>query len=318
MWHCSNTYRIPGQEKLAQRLVDNTFADTVFFGNSGAEATECGIKMIRKFHDANGTPEKYRIICAQNAFHGRTLTTIFAGGQAKHIEGFGPAVDGFDHVAFGNLNEMRAAIRPDTAGILVEPVQGEGGYRLAPEGYFTGLRKIADEFSLLLMFDEVQTGNGRSGKFYAHEIYGVTPDIMATAKGLGGGFPVGACLATARAAKGMTTGTHGSTFGGNPLAMAVGNAVLDVILAPGFLDRVAAMGKKLLARLGAVQKKHPGDLHRSPRPGPDDRPALRRCGSVRRHGGEIARCGFARHFGGRQRRAHRAAADRRRRPYRRG
>jgi acetylornithine/N-succinyldiaminopimelate aminotransferase len=256
LWHCSNTYVIPGQERLAKRLVDNTFADMVFFGNSGAEAVECGIKMIRKFHDASGTPDKYRIICATNAFHGRTLTTIFAGGQAKHIDGFGPAVDGFDHVAFGNLNETRAAVRPDTAAILVEPVQGEGGYRAAPEGYFAGLRRIADEFGLLLMYDEVQTGNGRSGKFYAYETFGVAPDIMATAKGLGSGFPLGACLATARAAKGMTAGTHGSTFGGNPLAMAVGNAVLDVLLAPGFLDRVAAMGKALIERLGALRRKH--------------------------------------------------------------
>ncbi len=257
LWHCSNTYVIPDQERLAQRLVDRSFADTAFFCNSGAEAVECGIKMIRKYHDVAGTPDKYRIICTNNAFHGRTLTTIFAGGQPKHIEGFGPAVDGFDHVSFGNLNEMRAAVRPDTAALLVEPVQGEGGYRNAPEGYFKGLRQVCDEFDLLLMYDEVQTGNGRTGKLYAHELFGVTPDIMATAKGLGGGFPIGACLATAKAARGMTAGSHGSTFGGNPLAVAVANAVLDVLLAPGFLDGVAAVGKLLQSRLAALLGKHP-------------------------------------------------------------
>jgi acetylornithine/N-succinyldiaminopimelate aminotransferase len=257
LWHCSNIYTIPGQQKLAERLVANTFADSVFFANSGAEAVECGIKMMRHYHDSTGHPDKYRILCTNNAFHGRTLTTIFAGGQPKHTDGFGPAVDGFDHVAFGNLNEMRAAVSEQTAGILVEPIQGEGGYSAAPEGYLKGLRDIADEFGLLLMFDEVQTGNGRTGKLYAYQIAGVAPDIMATAKGLGGGFPVGACLANAKAATGMTAGTHGSTFGGNPLAMAVGNAVLDVILAPGFLDKVAATGKVLHAKLREVQKRHP-------------------------------------------------------------
>ncbi len=258
LWHCSNTYVIPEQERLAKRLVEHSFADMAFFCNSGAEAVECGIKMIRKYHDVSGTPDKYRIICTDNAFHGRTLTTIFAGGQPKHIEGFGPAVDGFDHVAFGNLNETRAAIRPDTAAILVEPIQGEGGYRAAPEGYLKGLRQVCDEFGLLLMFDEVQTGNGRSGRLYAHELFDVTPDIMATAKGLGGGFPIGACLATAEAAKGMTAGSHGSTFGGNPLAVAVGNAVLDILLAAGFLDRVAKLGTLFNARLQALVAKHRG------------------------------------------------------------
>jgi len=257
LWHCSNIYTIPGQERLAQRLVEKTFADSVFFANSGAEAVECGIKMMRHYHDATGNPDKYRILCVDNAFHGRTLTTIFAGGQPKHTEGFGPAVDGFDHVAFGNLNEMRVAVGEKTAGILVEPVQGEGGYSATPPGYLQGLRAVCDEFGLLLMYDEVQTGNGRTGKLYAYEVYGVAPDIMATAKGLGGGFPVGACLATAKAATGMTAGTHGSTFGGNPLAMAVGNAVLDVITAPGFLDKVAATGKQFHARLKELQKRHP-------------------------------------------------------------
>jgi len=257
LWHCSNIYTIPDQEKLAARLVDLTFADHVFFANSGAEAVECGIKMMRHYHHSTGNPGKYRIICLNNAFHGRTLTTIFAGGQPKHTEGFGPAVDGFDHVAFGNLNEMRAAVSDKTAGILVEPIQGEGGYSATPPGYLQGLRAICDEFNLLLMYDEVQTGNGRTGKLFAYEVYGVAPDIMATAKGLGGGFPVGACLANAKAATGMTAGTHGSTFGGNPLAMAVGNAVLDVLTAPGFLDKVGAAGKQLHAKLGALQKRHP-------------------------------------------------------------
>ena len=257
LWHCSNIYTIPAQEKLAQRLVKLTFADSVFFANSGAEAVECGIKMIRHYHHSTGHPEKYRILCVNNAFHGRTLTTIFAGGQAKHTEGFGPPVDGFDHVAFGNLNEMRAAVNEKTAGILVEPIQGEGGYSATPPGYLQGLRAICDEFGLLLMFDEVQTGNGRTGKLYAYEVYGVPPDIMATAKGLGGGFPVGACLATAKAATGMVAGTHGSTFGGNPLAMTVGNAVLDVLTEPGFLDKVAVAGKQLHAKLAALLKRHP-------------------------------------------------------------
>ncbi len=257
LWHCSNIYTIPDQERLAKRLTELTFADAVFFANSGAEAVECGIKMIRHYHHSTGNPGKYRILCVNNAFHGRTLTTIFAGGQTKHTEGFGPPVDGFDHVAFGNLNEMRAAVTAQTAGILVEPIQGEGGYSATPPGYLQGLRAICDEFGLLLMFDEVQTGNGRTGKLYAYEVYGVAPDIMATAKGLGGGFPVGACLASAKAATGMIAGTHGSTFGGNPLAMAVGNAVLDVLTQPGFLDKVAATGKQLHAKLRELQKRHP-------------------------------------------------------------
>jgi acetylornithine/N-succinyldiaminopimelate aminotransferase len=257
LWHCSNIFSIPGQEKLGRRMVETSFADTVFFGNSGAEAMECAIKMVRKYHHANGEPHRIGIICATGAFHGRTLTTIFAGGQAKHIEGFGPAVQGFTHVAFGNLNEMRAAIGPETGAILVEPMQGEGGYKPAPEGYLKGLREACDEFGLLLVFDEVQTGNGRTGKLWAYEHAGIAPDIMATAKGLGGGFPVGACLATAEAAKGMTAGTHGSTFGGNPLAMAVANAVYDVLLAPGFLAGVERTGKAFLAAMKKAAAKHP-------------------------------------------------------------
>ncbi len=257
LWHCSNIFEIPGQERLAERLVAATFADTAFFANSGAEAIECGIKMIRKYHHEAGNPEKYSIICVSDAFHGRTLTTIFAAGQEKLVKGFGPAVPGFNHVAFGNLNELRAAITDETAGILVEPVQGEGGIRAADDDYLAGLRKTADEFGLLLMYDEVQCGVGRTGKLFYHEWSGAAPDIMAIAKGIGGGFPVGACLATERAASGMTAGTHGSTFGGNPLAMAIGNAVLDVVLEEGFLDRVNQVADVLWQRLEALVAAHP-------------------------------------------------------------
>lgn len=257
LWHCSNLFQIPGQQRLAERLVANTFADTVFFGNSGAEALECAIKMTRKYHSANGHPEKYRIIGFNGSFHGRTLATLAAAGNEKYLAGFGPPVDGFDHVAFNNLNELRAAITKETAGILVEPIQGEGGVRPADPEFLRGLRSVADEFGLLLVFDEVQTGTGRSGKLFAYEWAGVAPDIMAIAKGIGGGFPMGACLATEKAAKGMTAGTHGSTFGGNPLAMAVGNAVLDVILAPGFLEKVQGEAALLQERLRLVVEKHP-------------------------------------------------------------
>jgi acetylornithine/N-succinyldiaminopimelate aminotransferase len=257
VWHLSNLYKIPEQERLAQRLVDSTFADTVFFCNSGAEAVECGLKMVRRYHDETGNPQRYRVIAFTNAFHGRTLATIAAGGQEKHLKGFDPIVDGFDHVPFDNLNEVRNAITDKTAGILVEPVQGEGGIRAATPDFLRGLRAVADEFGLLLMFDEVQCGMGRTGKLFAHEWSGVTPDVMAIAKGIGGGFPVGACLATERVGKVMTPGTHGSTFGGNPLAMTVGNAVLDVMLGDGFMSRVDTMGKKLTSKLNAVAKKHP-------------------------------------------------------------
>ncbi|OAN54615.1 acetylornithine transaminase [Paramagnetospirillum marisnigri] len=247
LWHCSNLYRVPGQERVAAKLVENTFADTVFFCNSGAEAMECSIKMARKFHHADGHPERFRVICAEGAFHGRTLATVAAGGQKKHMEGFAPVVEGFDHVPFGNLNALRAAITPETAAICVEPVQGEGGIIPGDPDYLRRLRATADEFGLLLIFDEVQTGMGRTGSLFAHQPLGVVPDIMGVAKGLGGGFPVGACLATEKAAKGMTAGTHGSTFGGNPLAMAVAETVLDVMLDPGFLEGVAARARRLRA-----------------------------------------------------------------------
>ena len=224
---------------------------------AGTEAIECGLKMVRKHFDERGEPGRYRVITAEGAFHGRTLATIAAGGQAKHLSGFEPAVEGFDQVAFGNLNELRAAIGPETAAILIEPVLGEGGIHLAEPEYLQGLRATADEFGLLLFFDEVQCGMGRTGRLLAHEWAGVTPDIVALAKALGGGFPVGACLATGHAAQGMVAGSHGSTFGGNPLAMAVANAVLDVMLADGFLENVERMGGVLRSRAGALAAAHP-------------------------------------------------------------
>ena len=242
LWHTSNLYRIPGQEKLAKRLTEATFADLVFFTNSGVEAIECAIKMARRFHHVEGHPERFRIITFEGAFHGRSLAGIAAGGQAKHLDGFGPKVDGFDQVPFGEFKALRAAIGPATAALMVEPIQGEGGLRPAEPEFLRALRRLADENGLLLIFDEVQTGVGRTGKLFAHEWAGVTPDIMAIAKGIGAGFPVGACLATTNAAKGLVVGTHGSTFGGNPLAMAVGNAVLDEVLKPGFLEHVVLVG----------------------------------------------------------------------------
>ncbi len=257
LWHCSNLYEIPGQQRLAERLVANSFADTVFFCNSGAEAFEGGMKLVRKYHDDTGHPERYRLICFRNGFHGRTLAAIAAGGQEKHLQGFAPVVDGFDHVAYENLNEVRNAITGETAGILVEPVQGEGGMRAAKPEFLKGLREVCDEFGLLLFMDEVQCGMGRTGKLFAHEWSGVKPDVLATAKALGGGFPIGAILASEKAAVGMTAGTHGSTFGGNPLAMAVANAVLDIMLADGFFEGVARKGAQLGARLEKLVKSHP-------------------------------------------------------------
>jgi acetylornithine/N-succinyldiaminopimelate aminotransferase len=255
IWHTSNLYQVPGQQRLAERLVEATFADTVFFCNSGAEAIECSIKMARKFHSHHGR-DRYRIVTFEGAFHGRTLATIAAGGQKKHLDGFGPKVDGFDQVPFGNLEALKAAIGPQTAGLLIEPVQGEGGVRPVPPEFLRAMRALCDEHGLLLMLDEVQTGVGRTGKLFAHEWSGVTPDIMAIAKGIGGGFPMGACLATERAAVGMTAGSHGSTFGGNPLAMAVGNAVLDVVLAPGFLEHVNKVANYLRQQLAMVADRN--------------------------------------------------------------
>ncbi|MDH3700214.1 MAG: aspartate aminotransferase family protein [Alphaproteobacteria bacterium] len=249
LWHVSNLYRIPGQERLAERLAATSFADLTFFCNSGAEAVEGGLKLCRKYHSANGEPEKWRFITCGGAFHGRTLATISAANNEKHLAGFGPRTDGFDNVAFGDLNELRAAVTGETAAILLEPIQGEGGIRPADLDYLRGVREVADEFGLLLFFDEVQCGIGRTGRLWAHEWAGIEPDVMAIAKGLGGGFPVGAFLATAEAAKGMVPGTHGSTFGGNPLAMAVANAVMDVILEDGFLAHVEKVGAYLAERL---------------------------------------------------------------------
>ena len=257
VWHCSNLFRIPGQEKLAQRLADASFADAVFFGNSGAEAIECGLKLIRKYQDDFGDPKRYRVIAFEGAFHGRTLATLAAAGNEKYLKGYAPNVDGFDQVPFGNLNEVRARITPETAAILIEPVQGEGGMRAANAQFLKDLRTVCDEFGLLLMFDEVQCGMGRTGKLFAHEWAGVTPDILSTAKALGGGFPLGACLATEKVAKAFGHGSHGSTFGGNPLGMAIGNAVLDVMLAPGFLDNVSKLGRHLDKRLGDLSKRFP-------------------------------------------------------------
>ncbi|MHA1113261.1 MAG: aspartate aminotransferase family protein [Alphaproteobacteria bacterium] len=257
LWHTSNLFRIPGQERLAAKLVANSFADTVFFCNSGAEAVEAGLKMVRKYQNETGNPERFRVITCSASFHGRTLATIAAAGQEKLLAGFGPPMDGFDHAAFGNMNETRAAVNDRTAAILVEPVQGEGGVNEATAEYLIRCREMADEFGLLLFLDEVQSGMGRTGKLFAYEWSGITPDVVAIAKGLGGGFPIGACLATERAAAGMSAGSHGSTFGGNPLAVAVAAEVLDTIVADGFLDHVVAMGRLLRGRLEAMAKRHP-------------------------------------------------------------
>ena len=252
LWHTSNLYNIPDGERLATRLVENTFADVVFFTNSGAEALECAIKMVRKYHSSQGKPEKYRCITFEGAFHGRTLATIAAGGKAQYLEGFGPAVEGFDQVPLEDLEAVKAAIGAETAAILIEPVQGEGGIRPVSNSFMKALRALCDEHDLLLVLDEVQSGVGRTGKLFAHEWSGISPDIMAVAKGIGAGFPMGACLATQKAGSGMVAGSHGTTFGGNPLAMAVGNAVLDVVLAEGFLETIRQRGiglKQKLARL---------------------------------------------------------------------
>jgi acetylornithine/N-succinyldiaminopimelate aminotransferase len=257
VWHVSNLYRSPEGERLAARLCAASFADTVFFSNSGAEAMEGAIKLARKYQSASGRPERYRIITFDGAFHGRTLATLAAGGQKKHLDGFGPVVDGFDQVPLDDLAAVKRAIGEETAAILIEPIQGEGGVRMPSPHFLKALRQLCDEHGLMLIFDEVQTGIGRTGEMFAYQRLGITPDIMALAKGLGGGFPIGACLATADAAKGMTAGTHGSTFGGNPLAVAAANAVLDVVLAPGFLDRTRRMALLLKQRLAELKDRHP-------------------------------------------------------------
>jgi acetylornithine/N-succinyldiaminopimelate aminotransferase len=256
LWHVSNLYRIPDGERLAARLCALSFADTVFFQNSGAEAIECAIKMARKYQAVSGKPERYRIVTFEGAFHGRTLAAIAATGNKKYLEGFGPPMPGFDQVPFADLDAVKKAIGPETAGILIEPVMGEGGVRVVPHPFLRALRKLCDDNGLLLMFDEIQTGIGRTGDMFAYQHTGVTPDIMTLAKALGGGFPIGACLSTTEASKGMTAGTHGSTFGGNPLAMAAGNAVLDVVTAEGFIERVRQNALIFKQRLAELKDRH--------------------------------------------------------------
>jgi acetylornithine/N-succinyldiaminopimelate aminotransferase len=258
LWHVSNLYRVPGQESLSRKLVDNSFADTVFFTNSGAEAVELAIKMARRYHYVSGHPERFHIVTFEGAFHGRTIAAIAATGNEKYLEGFGPKSPGFDQVPFGDLVALRAAIGPETAAVMIEPIQGEGGVRPADPDYLRALRKLCDENGLLLILDEIQTGVGRTGKFFAHEWLGITPDIMTVAKGIGGGYPLGGVMATAEAAKGMTVGTHGTTFGGNPLGMAVGNAAVDLLLSPGFLEHVNRIANYLHQQLGALVAHHPG------------------------------------------------------------
>jgi len=258
LWHTSNLYRIPDGERLARRLSARCFADRVFFCNSGVEAIEAAVKMARRYHYVRGQPHRHRIVCCTDAFHGRTLTGIAASGNPKYREGFGPALPGFDHVAFDNANELRAAITDETAAVLVEPVQGEGGIRPAGLDYLRALRAACDEYGLLLIFDEIQCGMGRTGRLFAHEwAADVAPDIMTLAKGIGGGFPLGAALVTEAVGEAMGPGTHGTTYGGNPLAMAVGNAVLDVMLADGFLDHVESIAQTLRERLEGLAEHHP-------------------------------------------------------------
>lgn len=252
LWHTSNMFTIPGQERLADRLADATFADLVFFTNSGTEAMECAIKTARQYFASKGHPERYKLITFEGAFHGRSLGAIAAGGNEKYLEGFGPKTPGFEQVPFGDLDAVKAAIDEETAGILIEPIQGEGGMRAADANFMRGLRQIADESGLLIVLDEVQCGVARTGQLFAHELAGIEPDIMAIAKGIGGGFPLGACLATQETGACMVKGTHGSTYGGNPLAMAVGNAVMDIVAKPEFLSEVrdkSLLIKQKLARL---------------------------------------------------------------------
>jgi acetylornithine/N-succinyldiaminopimelate aminotransferase len=257
LWHVSNLYEIPEAERVARRLCEASFADVVFFCNSGAEAVEGAIKTARKYQSVSGRPERHRVITFEGAFHGRTLATLAAGGQKKYLEGFGPAVEGFDQVPFGDLAAVKGAISDQTAAMMIEPVMGEGGVRTVAPSFLKALRELCDQDGLMLIFDEVQSGMGRTGALFAYQRTGVTPDIMALAKALGGGFPVGACLATNEAAKGMTAGTHGSTFGGNPLAMSAANATLDVMLAPGFFDHVKRVGILFKQRLAEIQDRYP-------------------------------------------------------------
>jgi acetylornithine/N-succinyldiaminopimelate aminotransferase len=257
LWHTSNLYRVPGQESLSAKLVANTFADTVFFVNSGTEAIELAIKMARRHHFVSGQPDRFHIVTFEGAFHGRTIAAINAGGNEKYLEGFGPRMEGFDQVALNDLAAVKKIVGPHTAAILIEPLQGESGVNAAEPQFLRALRKLCDDTGTLLVFDEIQTGVGRTGKFFAYESTGVEPDIMTVAKGIGGGFPLGAVLATARAADGMTLGTHGTTYGGNPLAMAVGNEAIDMVLEKGFLDHVNKVANYLHQQLGALIAGHP-------------------------------------------------------------
>jgi acetylornithine/N-succinyldiaminopimelate aminotransferase len=257
LWHVSNLYEIPEAERVAARLCAASFADVVFFCNSGAEAVEGAIKTARKYHAVNGQSDRYRIVTFEGAFHGRTLATLAAGGQKKYLEGFGPVVDGFDQVPFADLEAAKSTIGAATAAIMIEPLMGEGGVRTLEPSFLRALRELCDRDGLLLIFDEVQSGMGRTGELFAYQRAGVAPDIMALAKALGGGFPVGAVLATSAAAKGMTPGTHGSTFGGNPLAMSAANATLDVMLAPGFFDHVKKIGILFKQRLAEIKDRYP-------------------------------------------------------------
>lgn len=260
LWHVSNIYNVNELNKYADKLVDNTFADYVFFCNSGAEAIECSIKMIRRHFYTKGHPEKHRIITFTGAFHGRTIATISAAAKKKYLEGFEPALPGFDNVEFGNIEAVKNAINENTAGILIEPIQGEEGIRVSDKNFIQELRKICDEKNLLLAFDEVQCGMGRTGYLFAHEYYGVKPDIIATAKAIAGGFPLGACLATADAASGMTIGVHGTTYGGNPLAMAVADSVLTVMLEKDFLENAKKVGAELKSELENLRQKFPDKI----------------------------------------------------------
>ncbi|MBO9417982.1 aspartate aminotransferase family protein [Labrenzia sp. R4_2] len=257
LWHISNLHQMPDGARLAQRLTDATFADKVLFVNSGAEAMEAAIKCARRYHYDRNEPDRYQIVTFEGAFHGRTLGTIAAGGQAKYLEGFGPKAPGFDQVPSGDLEALKAMVGPQTAAIAIEPIQGEGGIREVDYEFLRALRKLCDETGALLIFDEIQTGVGRTGKMFAHQWTGVDPDLMAVAKGIGSGFPMGACLATEEVASALAPGTHGTTFGGNPLAMAVGNAVLDVILADGFLEEVQKKGLSFKQKLSGLVDSHP-------------------------------------------------------------
>ncbi|SDM85802.1 aspartate aminotransferase family protein [Maricaulis salignorans] len=257
LWHLSNMFRVPAGIELADKLTAATFADRVFFTNSGAEAMECALKTARRYQFVSGNPQRYRIITFTGAFHGRTYGAINAGGNPKYLEGFGPAMEGFDHVEFGDLDAVRAVLSEETAAICVEPVQGEGGVRAGADAFLRGLRQICDENGLMLIYDEVQCGAGRTGKLFAHQwVEGAEPDIMASAKGIGGGFPMGACLATEAAAQGMVVGTHGSTYGGGPLAMAVGNVVFDELTSEGFLEHVVEMANFMQQQLHGLADRH--------------------------------------------------------------